>query len=253
MAALPRTSGSSSKRGGSSAASAAGGASAPKKPKGELGVGRENVSCDFLCGACSGDMDLLKPGEFIRWGRGETRSGDGKLYGNTVNNDWYCERTFMARYQHLYPDRKEFQDMLRSDRDLLNKFLKDRDESVESGKETGKCRFPRTAAGGKQKVSKTEEQQCRLKAPPAKFWHKEAYKRKFLCWPPNKSLGHKRVKFGPCVGAAVPGEEDKDQPWDIENFYQKGVKMEEPQGSHKRWYQSGEAKLGNDIWTHQSS
>ncbi|CAK0855350.1 unnamed protein product [Prorocentrum cordatum] len=173
-------------------------------------------------------MDPIDPSKLIRWGRGEARSPDGKIYGNAVDNDWYCERTYMQKFGHLFTSRIEFKRKLEGDKVMLDGFMKHRNDFIDSGRGTGKCRFPRSSAGSGNpvKVSRKTTAKTELKAPNDKFYTEKHYKETFG-WPIQKANGHRRVKFGPHKGIAVPGDQVMDQPWEIINTYGKGLEMED--------------------------
>eukprot|EP00959_Pyramimonas_sp_CCMP1952_P362964 7600817-Pyramimonas_sp.AAC.1 len=134
----------------------------------------------------------------------------------------------MQKFGHLFTSRIEFKRKLEGDKVMLDGFMKHRNDFIDSGRGTGKCRFPRSSAGSGNpvKVSRKTTAKTELKAPNDKFYTEKHYKETFG-WPIQKASGHRRVKFGPHKGIAVPGDQVMDQPWEIINTCGKGLEMED--------------------------
>ena len=83
------------------------------------------------------------------------------------------------------------------------------------GKARAKC------ASKKKQLRQTTARQARLVAPKGKFWFMDLYEKHFgdPSSVENKKKGHKLSTFGSFTGVAVPGEENREVPWDIDLSY----------------------------------
>jgi hypothetical protein len=166
--------------------------------------------------------------KFIKWGRvDQVRDEPGTNY----QNDFYCERTYLSRYSHKYPDRTAFKAALSKDKKLLDAFLLDRLAFIKSGiKSGGKCRFARQKREKRRKtLEKDESSALALIAPKDKFYHMNLYKDEFgdVNSVANKKAGHKKSVIHGFEGVIVPGAAEQTTPWEVERKWSTELHLKE--------------------------
>ena len=96
-------------------------------------VGRFNVKCSFMCNGSSESPCPLCTKDVvtgniarIQWARNRLRNGGV----DDAENDWFCERTFIALWKHKYT-RKGLQNTMAADKSLHDKLLEDRQQFID--------------------------------------------------------------------------------------------------------------------------
>ena len=87
----------------------------------ERGGKPPKVACSFACGRDSSQNDLVDEDRLLKWGKGdadriELPNGASTVYGS--DSDWYCDRTYIQIYRVKYPNRRQFHNLLITDRKL---------------------------------------------------------------------------------------------------------------------------------------
>ena len=49
-----------------------------------------------------------------------------------IEQDYFCDRTYIGRFAHRYPQRKQFRNKLGTDKDLLDEFLQERTRLIKA-------------------------------------------------------------------------------------------------------------------------